>query len=134
MERQPALEYALRSGVVALGAGLAGLLPLAFWEKGLLPFASTGWALMAVAGVAGGAWLVREQPRPGSRFFLAMAAGMLGKIAAAGAAAVPAVVRGGPAVFAYAFGLVLGFLPLQAVEIWWFSGGGARRPDGTRLS
>lgn len=128
MRRADPEAYARVAGGVAVAAGAAGLLPLLAWRGGLAPFAAAGWALMSAAGIGVGCWLVRERPRPGSGFLLAMAAGMLGRLVLAGGGGVGALSAGRHAAYAYAFGICLGFVPLQALEIAWFSRGGSAGP------
>lgn len=120
--------YALAAGAVAAGAGAAGLLPLAAWRAALASFAAAGWALMSAAGIGFGTWLAREHARPGGGFLAAMAAGMLGRLILAGAGGLAALSAGRHAAYAYAFGLCLGFVPLQALEIAWFSRTGSTEP------
>ena len=125
----PAVVLSLASGAtVALAAG---------W---LLPGTGLGWALggwsaAALIGVTAGAWLASCHGRPGLGFVVALLAGMLARLLAAGAGAALAAWTGGGALWAFVLGFATGFTPLQVWEAVFFhretriSGSGAE-PTG----
>jgi len=90
-------------------------------------WAATGFLAMALPGVAGGAWLVREHGRSGSRFIAALQAGIFVRIVLAAVVAFGAARAGGSAITASIAGLAAGFLPVMAFEMAWFA-----RLRGTR--
>jgi hypothetical protein len=104
-------------------AGIAGLalLPLGLGRGGLaLRWGFTGWAIMAVTGVAGGVWLTRTHGRQGSGFLVALGTCMLARLFASVGGALGAAVRGTDAVWPYLVGLCAGYVPLQLFEVGWF--------------
>ena len=130
MKKRSATVFVLGSTTAALAGGAAllawtsrdGVLP-AVWVVG-------GFLAMALAGVAGGAWLVREHGRAGSRFVAVLQAGMLVRLVLAATVAMGAANAGGSAMVASMAGLAAGFLPVMVFEMLWFArsreNGGAR--------
>ena len=113
-------RYAIWSGAVTLAAAL---LILAFAAaEGWAParWSLLGWAIMAVTGVGGGAWVVRRHGDPGPGFLLALGTCMLARLIASALGAATAAVYGMEAVWPYLAGLVATFLPLQIFEMSWF--------------
>jgi hypothetical protein len=113
-------RYALVAGVVALAMALPLVAGSLRFGPVALRFALAGWAVTALAGIAGGAWLVARHGANGTAFFVALASGMLARLVLAAVGAGIAAMRGTEAVFAYAVGLLAGFLPLQVFEMVWF--------------
>ena len=85
-----------------------------------LAWVLTGWGVMAVAGVAGGAWAVSRHGRPGAGFLVAVGACMLTRLFAGSAAAVAAASVGMQAVWALLAGAGVTYVVLQVFELSWF--------------
>ena len=79
-----------------------------------------GWAVLALVGTLGGAWLAREHGKPGSGFLVALGAGVAARFFAVAGGSVAAALAGKSALTAYAVGLLAGFVPVQAFEAVWF--------------
>jgi hypothetical protein len=120
MRRLGPARYALVAATVALATALPLVAGTARFGPVALRFALAGWALMALAAIAGGAWLVARHGLTGSAFFVALASCMLARLILAAVGAGIAAMRGTEAVFAYAVGLVAGYVPLQVFEMVWF--------------
>ena len=120
MSDSVATRYAVWSGAIAAGAGLA-LLPFAL-SGGVSAFgwAVLGWLVMVVPGVAGGSWLAAVHGKLGSAFLVAMGACILARLIASAAGAAAAAMHGMGVVWPYLTGLGVGFLPLQVFEVGWF--------------
>jgi hypothetical protein len=115
-----ALRFAILGGVIAVGAGLA-LLPVGLARGGMaLRWGAIGWAIMAVIGVVGGAWLARMHGRQGSGFLVALGTCMLARLFASVGGALGAAISGMDAVWPFLAGLCAGYVPLQAFEMIWF--------------
>lgn len=120
MNRSRTARYAWASGAVAL---LAGLLSVGFTSPrgpAAIAWAIIGWGVMAVAGVAGGAWTVSRHGRPGSGFLVAIGACMLTRLFAGAAAAGAAASAGMSAVWAFLAGAGVTYVALQVFELSWF--------------
>lgn len=76
---------------------------------------------MALPAVAGGAWLAREHGRPGSRFVVALVAGIGVRFALAAIVAFGAATVGGSATAGSLAGLAAGFVPVTLFETAWFA-------------
>jgi len=115
---------ALRFGAIATSiAALSGFLVLALGRsqgQRVLVFCVAGWAIMAIVGVAAGAWMVRAHGRPGSGFLAALAAGMLARLFLSAAGAAWAARHDVQTVWAFLGGLFAGYVPLQVFELTWF--------------
>jgi hypothetical protein len=106
-------------------AALVGAGALLAWTSrgGVLP---AGWVVMgllatAVPGVAGGAWLAHEHGRAGSRFVVALQAGILARLVLAAVVAMGAAQTGGTAISASMAGLAAGFVSVMVFEMAWFA-------------
>ena len=120
MRSSAALWFAIIGTVIAVAAGLP-LLPLALDRGAPAPsWGFTGWAIMAVTGVAGGIWMTRTHGRQGSGFLVALGTCMLARLFASVGGALIAAVRGTDAVWPYLVGLGAGYVPLQLFEVGWF--------------
>jgi hypothetical protein len=102
-------------GAAALLAGSAGRDELA------AGWATKGFLAMALPGVAFGAWLAREHGRAGSRFVVALLAGIGVRFTFATIAAFGAAMAGGSATTGLLAGLAAGFVPVTLFEMAWFS-------------
>ena len=120
MKSSGALRFAIIGAAVAVLAGLA-LLPLALARGGPAPvWGFTGWANMALTGLAGGIWMTRTHGRQGSGFLVALGTCMLARLFASVGGALTAAVRGTDAVWPFLVGLCAGYVPLQLFEVGWF--------------
>ena len=81
---------------------------------------------MALPCLAGGAWLAREHGRAGSRFVMAVLAGILVRLVAAVVVAQGAANAGGSAMTGLVAGLAAGFVPTTVFEAAWFARRSAR--------
>ena len=90
-----------------------------------------GWGMLALTGVAGGAWLASTHARPGAGFLVALVGGMVLRLTVVATAVSLAALTGGAALRAHLEGLVLGFFPLQVHEVVFFRRE-ARRRAGAR--
>ena len=97
----------------------------------IVRWSMSGWAIMAVVGIATGLWMVRVHGKPGSGFLAAMGTGMLARLFLSAAVALWAAQHGIECVGAFLAGLFTGYVPLQAFEVTWFFRE-ARRHDGIR--
>jgi hypothetical protein len=114
--------------VFALGAtaaalvGAGALLPwLAGGDVLAADWAAKGFLAMALPGVAGGAWLAREHGRPGSRFVIALQAGMVVRLTFAAVVVFGAAKAGGSSTTGLFAGLAAGFVPVMVFEMTWFA-------------
>jgi TM2 domain-containing membrane protein YozV len=125
------IGFALLASVVA-ALGAAALLPW-FWggERAASVWAARGFLAMAVPGIVGGAWLVREHGRSAQRFLVALATGFITRLILAGLAAFYAGKAGDGAATALLSGLAAGFVPLMAFEMIWFARARGARGLGT---
>lgn len=105
--------------VVSGAAGLAAL-ALAGADAVRTGWALLGWGSLAAVGLGAGAWLAARHATAGAGFVVALVAGMLARLVAAGAGTAAAAATGGRALAAYLVGLVLGFAPLQVFEMVFF--------------
>ena len=120
MKAGGALRFAILGGAIVILAGLA-VLPVGLAHGELaLRWGAVGWAVTAVTGVAGGAWMARLHGRQGSGFLVALGTCMLARLVASVGGALGAAVIGRPAVWPYILGLCVGYVPLQLFEIGWF--------------
>lgn len=113
-------RYAAWSAVLAVGLAvvLTGL--AAPRGSSALIWALTGWVIMAVAGVAGGAWAVSRHGDPGAGFLVAVVTCMLARLFAGAAAIVAAALVGMSAVWAFLAGAAVTYVVLQVFEMSWF--------------
>lgn len=109
-------RYGLWSGLVAVAA--LPVVGLSVERGPALAWGVAGWGAMALAGVAGGAWLAARHGGA-SRAFLVALGTTMGARATLGVAGALAAGRAG-ALGAYVAGLVAGYAPLQAFEMLWF--------------
>jgi hypothetical protein len=116
------LGYAVVTSVGGLLSTAVGLGFAASRWPGAGPWAVLGSGLIVVVSVATGTWLVAQHGRPGWGFLAALGAGVVGRLVASAAGGAAVAFAGGDAACAYATGLVAAFVPLQAVELAWFSG------------
>jgi len=119
-ERNIARSFAARAAVVALVGGAVAAALAAGRPAGDRAWLLLGWAILAIAGTLGGAWLAREHGKPGSAFLVALGAGVAARFLAVAGGCVAAALAGKSAITAYAVGLVAGFVPVQAFEAVWF--------------
>ena len=121
MTRMSATAFVLGATAAAL-VGAAALLPWTTAGDVLASgWAAKGFLAMALPGVAGGAWLAREHGRAGSRFVVAVQAGIFVRLGFAAVVAFGAARAGGAAPTASLAGLAAGFAPLTAFEMAWFA-------------
>jgi hypothetical protein len=113
-------RYAAIAAIVVVACGAAMLAWAVQEGHDALLWGVLGWALLALTGVAGGAWLAFEHGKPGTGFLKAMVAGMLTRLFLAAAGGGLAAWTGGNAPWAFLGGAVAGFVPLQIVEVIWF--------------
>ena len=91
-------------------------------------WAIAGFAAMALPVVATGVWLAREQGRAGMSFVVALGAGLLIRATLLALVVAGAASEGGGALKGALAGLAIGFVPVTAFELIWFS----RRTHGAR--
>jgi hypothetical protein len=115
-----ATAFAWRAALAALAGGAAAALLAMGRPAGDRVWVFAGWAILAAAGTLGGAWLAREHGKPGSRFLVALGAGVAARFVAVAGGCVAAAFAGKSALTAYAVGLLTGFVPVQAFEALWF--------------
>ncbi len=115
------IGFALLASLAA-AAGAAALLPW-FWggQPAASAWAARGFWAMAVPGIVGGTWIVREHGRSAQGFLVALAMGFITRLILAGVAAFYAGKAGDGAGTALLSGLAAGFVPLMAFEMIWFS-------------
>jgi hypothetical protein len=109
----------------ATAAALVGAVALLGWTS-VEPALPAAWAVKgflatALPGVVVGAWLVREHGRSGSRFVIAVQAGIFARLVLAALVAIGAARVDGSAVPASMAGLGAGFVPLMVFEMVWFA-------------
>ena len=119
-ERNIAWSFAARAAGTALLGGAAAAALAAGRPAGDRVWMLLGWAILAVAGTLGGAWLAREHGKPGSAFLVALGAGVAARFVAVAGGCVAAALAGKSAITAYAIGLIAGFVPVQTFEAVWF--------------
>jgi hypothetical protein len=111
------------------GASLAaavGACALAAWAAGSAAsgsWASAGFGAVALPAIAGGAWLVLEHGRPGTRFLTAFGAGIASRVLGAAIVLALSIGAGGAARNAAVAGLAFAFVPVMAFELAWFARG-----------
>jgi hypothetical protein len=115
-----ARAFAWRATLVALLGGAAAAALAAGRPPADRVWLLLGWGVLAVAGTLGGAWLASEHGKPGSRFLVALGAGVAARFVAVAGGCVAAALAGKSALTAYATGLIAGFVPVQAFEALWF--------------
>lgn len=109
----PALGIAVVAGALSWGgAGAAGL--------GAGEFLLAGFAVAALPGVAGGAWLAGRWGSPGPGFYGGMVAAMAFRFVAVGIGTVVGLRSGGDAPWAFLLGFAATFVPLTVYEAIWF--------------
>ncbi len=86
---------------------------------------------MALPGVAAGAWMAYEHGRAGSRFVIALVAGMIARVLFAAIVALGAARAGGSASTGLLAGLAAGFVPVLLFEMAWFAGSRSAQGMGT---
>jgi len=123
--------FAAISGPLAVASGIAVYAVAAPRGAEIVRWSMSGWAIMAVVGVASGVWMVRVHGKQGSGFLAAMGTGMLARLFLSAGVALWAAQHGIECVWAFLAGLFTGYLPLQAFEVVWFFRE-ARRHDGIR--
>jgi len=122
------LNFASGAAISAALAGGALSLALRGTASATSAWAMAGFAAMALPVIATGAWLAHEQGKAGVSFVIALGTGLLIRamllvVVVVGAASQgPAVLKGALA------GLAIGFVPVTAFEMIWFS----RRAQGVR--
>lgn len=100
-----------------------------FGASASILWAVLGWTPMVVIGAATGAWMVAAHGHPGPGFLGAMVTGMLARLLAAVGGAVAVGTTGGAGLGSFLTGLVGGFVPMQAYEVFFFSRAGR---EGTK--
>jgi len=115
-----ATRYTMWSGAVVIVAA-ALLITLARPQgSAAVGWTLLGWSIMALTGVAGGAWMTARLGQSNSRFLVALGACMLSRLFGAAAGALAAAMSGTAAVFSYVIGLSVTFVALQVLEVGWF--------------
>lgn len=132
MNRSAVVRYSLLSGVVAAATAVFLLLLASSSVDIDVRWALAGWAIMAVVGVAGGAWLTAVHGSPGTGFVVALGACMLLRFFASAIGAGAAVIYGGVSVTSFLTGLGAGFVTMQVFEVSWFFRRGREDGPGTR--
>ena len=121
MRQRTALRFALWSGASALIAALLLVPVAATWGTAVVGWSLLGWLVTAVAGVAGGAWIVSKHGSKGSGFLVALGVCMLARLILFVAGPFAAAPRGVEATLACVVGLFAGYLPTQATEVIWIA-------------
>lgn len=124
MSLRPSLRFAILAASVAVLSGAVAV-GMAL-RSGGAAWAVVGWAPVAVAGIAGGAWLAEAHGRMNRSFFLAFALGMAGRSVAVIASVLCALTASADAWKPCLAGLAAGYFPLQVFEIGWFLRAGVR--------
>ena len=130
MKSNSALSFALQAGVLASILAIALVLALRPHGGSAIRFALAGWGIIALTGVAGGAWIARNHGRGIVAFLVALQSCMLARLALAAGGAFVSWKAGEDAIRFFLTGLAVGFLPLQTFEIVWFY----RRTQRLRLA
>lgn len=118
MTSRSVIGFALSASAVAATGAAALLLCYGSGDRVASAWAAKGFLAMAVPGIAGGTWLVREHGRSATRFLLALATGFATRLVLAGVAAFfAAKADAGVPLIA---GLAAGFVPLTIFEMVWF--------------
>jgi hypothetical protein len=113
----------LWSGASALVPAVA-LLPVAAYRGRLVLLSGlVGWCLTALAGVAGGLWVVSRHGTPGAAFLVALGVCMMSRLVLFVAGPLVAAPLGVDAVLACIVGLFAGYIPTQTVEVIWIARG-----------
>ena len=125
MKPRSLLRFALWSSASALVPALF-LVPVAAPRGDLVLLSGlVGWCLTAVAGVAGGLWVVSRHGAPGAAFIVAVGVCMMSRLVLFVAGPVLAASLGAEAVLACVVGLFAGYIPTQTVEVIWIARGKA---------
>lgn len=105
---------------IAAVVGVAALSPLFLGpDRVAADWAARGFLAVAVPGIAGGMWLVREHGRDGSGFVWALGAGFVARLVLAAICAFGASKAGNSATTGLVSGLAAGFVPVTALEMVW---------------
>lgn len=115
-----ATRYTMWSGAVAIGVAACLIAVGRAQGTEAVTWSLLGWSIMALTGVAGGAWMTARHGQPNSRFLVALGTCMLARLFGAAAGAAAAVLNGSVATTSYLIGLGAAFVALQVLEIGWF--------------
>jgi hypothetical protein len=119
--QRTALRFARWSGASALIAALLLVPVAALWGGAAVRWSLLGWLVTALAGVAGGTWLVSKHGARGQGFLIALGVCMLARLILFVAAPFAVAPHGAEAAVACIGGLFAGYLPTQATEIIWIA-------------
>ncbi len=98
------------------------LLPVAVPHGGLVLVSGlAGWLATALAGVAGGAWVVSVHGKPGVGFLVALGVCMMSRLVLFVAGPFAAASLGVEAALACVVGLFAGYIPTQTIEVIWIA-------------
>jgi len=108
------------------------LLPVAAPRGGLVLVAGlAGWLATALAGVAGGLWVVTAHGTRGAGFLVAVGVCMMSRLVLFVAGPFAAASLGVEAALGCVVGLFAGYIPTQTVEVIWIARGKARAPGAS---
>ena len=113
-------RYLGGSAVVALAAGVILIGFAVPRGSSAVIWALTGWSVMSVAGVGGGAWAVSRHGTPGAGFLVAVGACMLARLFAGVALLAVALSAGISAVWVFLGAAAVTYVALQVFELSWF--------------
>ena len=122
MRQRTAMRFVLWSSASALVAALL-VVPLAaaIWGWPGAGWSLLGWLVTAVAGVAGGSWLLSRHGTHGAGFLVAVGVCMLARLVLFVAGPFAVAPRVMEAALACLVGLFAGYVPTQATEVIWIA-------------
>lgn len=120
------MRFARWSGASALIAALLMVPLAASWGGTVVRWSLLGWLVTALAGVAGGTWLISKHGTRGPGFLVALGVCMLARLILFVAAPFAVAQHGAEAAVACIVGLFAGYLPTQATEVIWIARSTAR--------
>lgn len=129
MSEPSSLRYIIIGATVSVVALAAAVSVVVTRFPEALYWALGGWAIMAVVGIADGAWLARRHGKPGTGFLLALVVGMLVRLVLVCGGTALALMNGGQAPWGFLAGVVTGFVPLQVFGVVWFLRRAKRLPQ-----
>ncbi len=121
-------DFASRATISAALAAVALLLVLRGVGSDTSAWAIAGFVAMALPVIATGTWLAHEQGRAGVSFVIALGTGLFMRAVLLVVVVVGAANHGPGALKGALAGLAIGFVPVTAFEMLWFS----RRVHGVR--
>jgi len=113
--------FAIGATVSASLGGCALVLAVPQLAASAWGWSAAAFVVTACPGILFGTLLEHLHGRQGGAFPLAVGAGLLVRLGAAGLVTILAAKDGGTAIPADLLGLATGFVPVTAFETWWFA-------------